>query len=551
MRKLFKKSIACCLALALCLTLFAGAISANALTTNPSYSTEAVTVKPGESATIKFTVSDFSEIQGVILKVYVPAVVASIDAVTANGITLVEWDDEEGAGNYQIGSDATGKYVKFMELANFEGVDAVAAFTFDIAVTVAADAAIGDAAYPAPVIQATDGNALVTIDGTFAAFTVEEAVVACQHTNVEFYYDDDHEFVAAQGDANGETAKGVAYFQCADCGEIIEEEISYYHYYTTGTQNAVLESEILFNFKAQPKHLERQGAYEDVYFVLDMQKETGRVRKVTNIADADYDDSDASKPYYVVSMGVAGKEMTTTMTSTVFVKYNGKWWSGLVYNKKLTDYTTSRAAAASETEKALYANMLTYGAACQVNFNFNLEDMATDYLGVYADYVTETTPVIADTSVNELVNTAAANRNHVGYHSSALDLGSVISMKLGFRTDFYKGTEPLGNLVAVATYTGKDGNPVVQEFADGDYVLQTGRTDRYEFLYNGIAAKDMRKKVTFTFKNDNGALGYYLEMSIEDVARKLIDANSSNTKLVAAIEAMMMYGDAANAYFNS
>jgi len=84
MRKLFKKSIACCLVLALSLCLFAGAISANALTTNPSYSTEAVTVAPGESTTIKFTVSDFSEIQGVILKVYVPAVVASINSVTAD-----------------------------------------------------------------------------------------------------------------------------------------------------------------------------------------------------------------------------------------------------------------------------------------------------------------------------------------------------------------------------------------------------------------------------------------------------------------------------------
>jgi len=177
MRKLFKKSIACCLVLALSLCLFAGAISANALTTNPSYSTEAVTVAPGESTTIKFTVSDFSEIQGVILKVYVPAVVASINSVTADNFTMVEWDDEAGAGNYQIGSDATGKFVKFMELANFTGVDTVAGFTFDINVTVAADAAEGPATFPAPVIQATDGESLVTINGEFNEFTVEAAVV--------------------------------------------------------------------------------------------------------------------------------------------------------------------------------------------------------------------------------------------------------------------------------------------------------------------------------------------------------------------------------------
>ena len=84
MRKLFKKSLACCLALALCFTLFAGALSANAESTTPAYSTEAVSVVQGESTTIKFTISAFASIQGVILKFYVPSVVASIDAVSVD-----------------------------------------------------------------------------------------------------------------------------------------------------------------------------------------------------------------------------------------------------------------------------------------------------------------------------------------------------------------------------------------------------------------------------------------------------------------------------------
>lgn len=172
MRKLFKKSLACCLALALCFTLFAGAISANALTTNPTYSTEDVTVAPGESTTIKFTIKDFAEIQGVILKVYVPSVVASIDKVTVEGIELVEWSDEKGEGNYQV--DNENKFIKFMTLANFEGVDNVAALTFDIDVTVDAEAEADEYGYTAPVIQATDGDVLVTINGEFGKFTVVE-----------------------------------------------------------------------------------------------------------------------------------------------------------------------------------------------------------------------------------------------------------------------------------------------------------------------------------------------------------------------------------------
>lgn len=549
MRKLFKKSLACCLVLALSLCMFAGAISANALTTTPTYSSEAVTVAPGESTTIKFTVADFSEIQGVLLKVYVPAVVASIDGVTAEGFTMVEWDDEEGAGNYQIGSDETGKFVKFMELANFSGVETVAGFTFNIAVTVAADAAEGPAAFPAPFIQATDGETLVSINGQFAEFKVEAPVLECQHANATFYTDDEHDFTAAEGYLDGatsvETAKGSVWLKCPDCGEIFEEELNYHYFYTTGTQNALLEAEILFNFKAQPKHLNSQGAFEDAFFVVDMQKETGRVRNITNVADADYEDG--SKPYYVVSMGVAAKEMTTVMTSTVIVKFDGKWWSGYQFNNKLVDYATDRfAKSTDDLEKALLADMLTFGAAAQNHFGFNLTDLATDYLGDNAKYVTTTEPSIVDNTVNPLLTTP----DHVGYNAYTLDLGSVITMKLTFRTDLYKGGEDFGALSAVCKYINNAGETVSKAYTDAEYTPVAGKANRWEFYFDGIAAKDMRKMVTCTVENADGQVGYALESSIESVARQLMNNNPSATTLHTVIKAMMNYGDSADAFFN-
>lgn len=389
---------------------------------------------------------------------------------------------------------------------------------------------------------------------TVPAKAVEPEVPVCEHENTEFYYDETHEPVPAQGTKSGETAKGKAFFKCVDCNEIIEEELSYFYYYTTGTTNAALESEILFNFKAQKAHFDRQGAFEDAYIVLDTVKheeDGGAIRVVTNYADADFDGT-----YYTVTMGIAGKEMTTAMTSTVYVKYDGKWWSGLQSNKKFVDYATNRFSKSTDNdEKTLLANMLQYGADCQRYFNngYKLDDLATDYLGDYASLVNTEVPTINEATVNELANTPSAERSHVGYHLSSLELGSIIKIKFGFRTDFYKGEEALGDITAVCSYLDADNATqskyYTKDAEENGYGFISGYTNRYEFWYDGIAAKDMRKTVTATLENASGTIGYKMETSIAAVAGALRTKNASNTNLVAVINSMINYGDAANTYF--
>lgn len=277
-----------------------------------------------------------------------------------------------------------------------------------------------------------------------------------------------------------------------------------------------------------------------------MEKETGAVRKVTNYKDAEYD-SNPSKPYYIVSMGIAVKEMTTPMVSTTYVKYNGKWWSGLQINNKFIDYVNERFAVSnSDKEKTLLADMLTFGAAAQKYFKFNLSDLATDYLGEYASYVTTTAPVIEDKTVNGLVN--ASERNHVGYNLYSLELGSVIKVKLGFRTDFYTGTEPLGELSAVCSYTDNSGNVRTKTYTSADYEPIPNKASRYQFFFDGMAAKDMRKIITCTINNESGPIGFDLQTSIESVACMLRN-QTNDANLKAVIDAMITYGDSANAYF--
>lgn len=607
-----KKVLALVVAFALCFTAIAGCFAVSAAAPVITISSESIAAAGG-NATFTISGREYTEKYAQILTVTVEA---GLEVLTIND--LVEYDaakenDDEFTFDWVRSTDDKGNTV--IKILNIIEADA----TFDYVVNVKATANTSEEADVVYDITATveagkyQEGVIVDVTIPAATFTVEKVAhvcdfvgdylsdenghwkacacgatsdveahvegeaeevegfmvvsctvcgyemsktpveVECEHANAKFYYDETHEPVPAQGTKDGETKKGTAFFKCDDCGEIIEEELSYYYYYTTGTTNAALESEILFNFKAQKAHLEKQGAFEDAYIVLDTVKheeDGGAIRTVTNYADADFDGT-----YYAVTMGIAGKEMTTAMTSTVYVKYNGKWWSGLQSNKKFVDYATNRFSKSTDIdEKTLLANMLQYGADCQRYFNggYKLDDLATDYLGDYASLVNGEVPAITETTVNELANTPSAERSHVGYHLSSLELGSIIKIKLGFRTDFYKG-EDLGAISAVCTYTDAEGNPQSKTYTQGaevngyDYI--SGYTDRYQFWYDGIAAKDMRKTVTATLTNSTGTIGYRIETSIAAVAESLRTKNASDTKLVAVINSMVNYGDAANTYF--
>jgi len=172
MRKLFKKSLACILTAIICVSLCVVAVPASAAT--PTYSTNEVVAKAGETVSIDFTVSNFTDVQGAIIKFSLPSVVASVSEVKINGEALAPFDASTGNGYYEV----NGTTIKFLSLFGLEGeLDARDALTFNIKAVVSDTAEVGTYTYPAPEFQVAQGGAIVEVTGSFGKFEIIPSVV--------------------------------------------------------------------------------------------------------------------------------------------------------------------------------------------------------------------------------------------------------------------------------------------------------------------------------------------------------------------------------------
>lgn len=172
MRKLFKKSLACILTAIICVSLCVVAVPASAAT--PTYSTNEVVAKAGETVSIDFTVSNFTDVQGAIIKFSLPSVVASVSEVKINGEALAPFDASTGNGYYEV----NGTTIKFLSLFGLDGeLDARDALTFNIKAVVSDTAEVGTYTYPAPEFQVAQGGAIVEVTGSFGKFEIIPTVV--------------------------------------------------------------------------------------------------------------------------------------------------------------------------------------------------------------------------------------------------------------------------------------------------------------------------------------------------------------------------------------
>ncbi len=185
MRKLFKKSLACMLAAVLCATLCICAIPASAETA-PVYSTTSVTAAAGKTATIDFTVTNFSTVQGARIKLTV-ADIAAVTGVTLDGETIANYDAETGSGNLEI----SGNEIKFMaefgaNVQPYGELTPVNTLVLNIAVKLADGAAVDTVvdALSVDFIDITDGTDTLVTTGTVGTITV----VAAECTEHDYEY---------------------------------------------------------------------------------------------------------------------------------------------------------------------------------------------------------------------------------------------------------------------------------------------------------------------------------------------------------------------------
>lgn len=526
MRKLFKKSLAICVAAVLCLTLFAGALSVNAEAS--TFSTNAISAEPGDSVTVNFTITNFSEVEGARIRLTMPSVVESIDAVRYNGAALAAYDDDEGTGYYQI---IDGTTIKFLSLFGFAGeLDATDTLVLNIDVTIDDEAEAGTYNYGTPFIELGNEEELIEVTGAFGAFTVTEPVVepVCEH-----------EWVFKSVVPATENAEGTITFECSECHEEKVEAVGYHAYNMVLSTSAACESEILMTFSAYSQYFKTGSDANTTMMVITQDyhdHNDGNTLKATPVAyDVTDDNYTANGTIQSWTVGVKAISMSENINIVVLAKSGDKWYNGMVTNTSYATYAKTMIPTATPEIKTVLVDAINYGASSQLATNHFTTSLANEQFDEYQQYASDTSLIPEATNTSVLSNTGA-ELYIVGY---SLLAESKTTIRFRLYPVSYKGD---GSDINVnIAYTDYKGNPKNLNFTteSKDMFFEGGS---WYLDFAELCSAEMRTAIQVTVTAGNGQASVS-DLSIESLIAQM---RTSATELQKACHnSMLRYGDSA------
>lgn len=553
MRKLFKKSLACVLAVALCLTAMVGVLSVSADVTG-TLDVQAFGSNVGEN----------------------PYVIATFASADANELISEAFIKVEGASIASVApvDGATGYAVELNDAKdifniNSENGVASAAVKVVLDVTEAGEYTIKFI----DVTSATDSQQLITFP------TVEATVeVVAPHVHTEEVIPE----VPATCEGKGFTA-GV---KCSECDEVLTaptEVPALGHNYVDGVcdrcgeadpdykpecehidanQDGICDNEcgyenldatLTFHNKAmnlgadisgvyQIRNYKKDNKFANVYVSFKIIAEKTGVKSELEL----FNTSDrANYTTYSYKLTVLAREMADIINARIvgitaegeaFIS-NVDTWSikeGLISNMKSA--STGELTDKKLNALKLAANMLNYGAEAQKNFSYNLDNLATDDLPEeYAQYIiTETPKMSAIPKVDDTGATAPLK-------SIDFNLGERIMVLPSFTVP-KEDVKEIYSAVVSQVHTAPDGTVTTKDYTiEGKDCIKSNRTIYVKF--NDFASQDLRDVLTLTLYKNGVAVSATHTFSAESA---LVGKLADNASLVAAI---MNYGDCARAYF--
>jgi hypothetical protein len=170
----------------------------------------------------------------------------------------------------------------------------------------------------------------------------------------------------------------------------------------------------------------------------------------------------------------------------------------------------------------MVVDMLNYGAAAQVNFDYGTSDLANSWLTpAQKASGTTTAPTMEDKQVK--------GNN---YFATRFILSSAIQVQVAFRnltTDMY----------AIYTYTNANGDEKSVRVEGEDFIVLSGKPAIIEL--SALVYADARAQVKVTVYKADGTVHGYAEDSIESCCARA-------TKGGDVFEALMAFGDSAKAH---
>ena len=241
---------------------------------------------------------------------------------------------------------------------------------------------------------------------------------------------------------------------------------------------------------------------------------------------------------------VSAKNMADIFNVTIIgitadgTEYHGETraWSIKQGAFELLDANAKKTDDKSKKAMALIANMLAYGAAAQKNFNYNLDNLATD--GLKAEYA-----ALIKTTAPEMNTIAAVNQTGAKVQFARVSFNLAERIQVLAMAVLAAG-EVKEDYKAVVTQTHKeaDGTVSTKEYTiNGADCLQSGTV--LGVYIDEMASNELRDEMTITLYKGDEAVSVAYKFSPESVLKGML---ATKTELITAI---MNYGDAAIAYF--
>ena len=325
---------------------------------------------------------------------------------------------------------------------------------------------------------------------------------------------------------NGFTANIVA----ADGFEVVETETAYNVY------KAVTK----FDLSGVTMTL---GASLSLDFAIDTRKLTGTDNYAQmTIVYADGRPSDtiivpqsewtvySGKIYTAKFTGMAAKQMNDVVTAVVY-NANGQ----VVSNTKSDSIETyavrmlGGSAASNAKLRSVYVDMLNYGAAAQVQFNYDKANLANRNL-------TEAHQAWATQSVETVDNRVKGT----GYAGSTLTLAGEIQLDLVFQNKAV-GTD-YSDLYAIATYTDHYGNEKEVRVEGTSFIKYS--SSMCQVSITGMAVADFRSVVSCVVYDSTGEALANAADSVESYA------NRNLANLGATVDTIVKFGASSYNYFH-
>ena len=336
------------------------------------------------------------------------------------------------------------------------------------------------------------------------------------------------------GEASGDAA---AHSYDADnacvCGHKLVEVVTQ----STATLKAMLQLDFLINYKLL-SGTDNYAIITRTYADGDNKNAVDQIR-INQIDWVKYDNNLKMASY----TKIAAKEMGDQITIVI---YNAQGQQLSIpktdcikaYAYRGLDSLKNTTDSKYKTLRTMLVDMLNYGAAAQVQFNYDTENL------VNAD-LTEAQKAWETKTDVEVEN---KQDNGIGGWGRTLTLKSAIQMDFLFKTNVVGGASTWKNLYAIATYVDHYGNTKTVRVEGKDFVKYNSSVVQVSVV--GMAVADYQSLVTCVVYNSNNEVVGTSTDSMEGYAKRAIDSEAASAELKTLLKCLMKFSAGADKYFN-